>query len=65
MLAQENFLLKKLPSEDLEIIIKNNFSYIWKLYYEMQIPMMISYKKIFKDLETFHIFGTCVVNQHY
>ena len=26
--------------------------------------MMINYKKVFKDLETFHIFGTCIVNQH-
>jgi len=26
--------------------------------------MMINYKLIFKDLETFHILGTCTVNQH-
>ena len=57
-------LSKKITTEDLEITIKNNFSYIWKLYYELQIPMMISYKNIFEDLETFHIFGTCIVNQH-
>ena len=64
LLKDENILQKKITSEKLEIIIKNNFSYIWKLYYELQIPMMINYKKIFKDLETFHIFGTCIVNQH-
>ena len=60
----EKILSKKITSEDLELLIKNNFSYIWKLYYEMQIPMLINYKKVFKDLETFHVFGTCVVNQH-
>ena len=27
--------------------------------------MMISYKQIFQDVESFHIFGTCVVNQHF
>ena len=64
MCEKENVLLKNIPSEKIEIIIKENFSYIWKIYYEMQIPMMINYKKIFKDLETFHIFGTCTVNQH-
>ena len=48
----------------MEFVIKNNFSYIWKIYYELQIPMMVGYKKIFKDLETFHIFATCIVNQH-
>ena len=64
MCLKENILLKKITSEELEIVIKNNFSYIWKMYYELQIPTMINYKKIFKDLETFHIFGTCAVNQH-
>jgi DNA-binding Lrp family transcriptional regulator len=64
MSIDSKILPKKLSSGELEIIIKDNFSYIWKLYYELQIPMMISYKKIFKDLETFHIFATCVVNQH-
>ena len=30
----------------------------------MQIPMLLNYKNFFKDLETFHVYGTCVVNQH-
>ena len=64
MSIDSKILPKKLSSGELEIIIKDNFSYIWKLYYELQIPMMIDYKEVFKDLETFHIFGTCVVNQH-
>ena len=64
MCIDSKILTKKFTSEELEIVIKDNFSYIWKLYYELQIPMMINYKKIFKDLETFHIFGTCIVNQH-
>jgi DNA-binding transcriptional regulator LsrR (DeoR family) len=29
----------------------------------MQIPMLLNNKKIFKDLETFHIWGVCLVNQ--
>jgi hypothetical protein len=58
-------LKKKLTSEELEKIIKDNFSYVWKIYYEIQIPMMMSYKKIFGDIESFAIYGTCVVNQHY
>ena len=61
---KENFISRKITSSELETVIKNNFSYIWKIYYEMQIPMMLTYKKVFKDLETFHIFGACVVNQH-
>ena len=64
MCVNENILTKAITSEKLESAIKDNFSYIWKIYYELQIPMMLSYKKIFTDLETFHIFATCVVNQH-
>ena len=64
MCEESNVLSKKFTSDELEIVIKENFSYIWKLYYELPIPMMISYKKIFNDLESFHIFGTCIVNQH-
>jgi len=64
MCEKEKILPRKISSEELELILKKNFSYTWKIYYELQIPMMINYKKIFKDLETFHIFGICVVNQH-
>jgi predicted transcriptional regulator len=64
MCVRENVLLKNMRSEEIEITIKKNFSYIWKIYFELQIPMMINYKKIFKDLESFHIFGACTVNQH-
>tara|TARA_B100000795_G_scaffold262763_1_gene241042 strand:- start:362 stop:1327 length:966 start_codon:yes stop_codon:yes gene_type:complete len=60
----EKILSKKLTSKELELIIKDNFTYVWKIYYELQIPTIITYKKIFKDIETFHIFGICVVNEH-
>ena len=62
--VDEKVLPKRISSESIELIIKNNFSYAWKIYYELQIPMMIGYKKIFKDLESFHIYGICVVSQH-
>ena len=64
LLHKEKILPNKLSSLQLEKTIKNNFTYVWKLYYELQIPMMLGYKRVFGDIETFHIFGTCVVNQH-
>jgi hypothetical protein len=64
MLVEENILEKQLSSEELEKIIKDNFSLVWKAYYELQIPMLVGYKKIFEDLETSHIYGICVVNEH-
>jgi len=60
----EKIISNKITTEEFELVIKKNFSYAWKMYFELQIPMMISYKKIFKDIETFHIFGICSVNEH-
>ena len=64
MLKEEKILPKNLTTEELETIITNNFLFVFKIYYELQIPMLLGYKKVFKNIETFHIFGTCVVNQH-
>ena len=64
ILSEERVLSNSLSSEELKKKIELNFSYIWELYYEVQVPMLLGYKKVFGDIETFHIFGTCVVNQH-
>ena len=64
ILEKEKVLSKSLNSKILKKTIEENFSYSWKLYYELQIPMLLGYKNFFGDIETFHIFGTCVVNQH-
>ena len=29
----------------------------------MQMPMLLEFKKVFGDLESFHIHGICVINQ--
>ena len=65
LLWDEKNLTKKLDSKKLEKVIKNNFSYVWKIWYELQIPMVLGYKEFFNDIECFHIWGTCVVNQHF
>ena len=64
ILLEDEIIKKTVSSKELEISIKENFSYIWKLYYEMQIPMLLAWKKIFNDLETFNIWSACVVNQY-
>jgi DNA-binding Lrp family transcriptional regulator len=63
ILYQENILQSEFESIKIEDFIKNNFSLIWKLYYEVQIPNLLKWKKVFKDLETFHVWAVCVVNQ--
>ena len=61
-LFEEGFMLEQISSEHIIKIVKDNFSFIWKLYYEMQLPMLLTFKKIHGDLETFHIHGICLSN---
>jgi len=50
-------------NEILTKISKEYFSFVWILYYEMQFPMLLGFKKIFGDLESFHVNGVCIINQ--
>ena len=62
-LAEGKIIPKKFGSKEIELSIKKNFSILWKIYYEMQINTLQNWKYLFKDLETYHIFGVCAVNQ--
>ena len=61
-IVNEGLMIEPISSEQLIRTVKNNFSFVWKLYYDMQLPMLLTFKKIHGDLETFHIHGTCLTN---
>ncbi|MDA9615992.1 hypothetical protein N9S20_01335 [Candidatus Pelagibacter sp.] len=61
--VNDGVLEKKISSESLTKTCKEYFSFVWKLYYEMQMPMLLGYKKVFGDLESFHVNGICIINQ--
>jgi len=63
MLFKEGFMLEPVESAQIIRVAKDNFSFIWKLYYDMQIPMLLMFKKIHGDLESFHVHGVCLSNQ--
>ena len=62
-LFEEGFMLESVDSNQIIRAAKDNFSFVWKLYYEMQMPMLLTFKKIHGDLETFHVHGICLTNQ--
>ncbi len=62
-LNKDKTYLKKLDQKMIENIIKKKFSLCWRWFYRMQIPLIIGYQKFFKDLSTFHIWGTICMNQ--
>ena len=63
ILNKEKIYSKKLEPKFIENILKKNFSITWRWFYRMQIPMVIGYHNYFKDLTTFHVWGTIVMNQ--
>jgi Mn-dependent DtxR family transcriptional regulator len=63
MCFSDGIISEPISSEDITKTCKEYFSYIWKLYYEMQLPFLLSYKKLYGNLESFHINGTVVINE--
>ena len=61
--VDEGLMQESLSSESLAKTCKEYFSFIWQLYYEMQMPMLLAFKKVFGDLESFHINGIILTNQ--
>tara|TARA_Y100000590_G_scaffold96871_1_gene110105 strand:- start:1027 stop:2016 length:990 start_codon:yes stop_codon:yes gene_type:complete len=64
-LVEEKIVKEKVKPELIEKAVNQNFSYAWKVFFEMMIPILVDLKELFKDLETWHVWGTCVVNQNY
>ena len=59
----ERKISEPFSNEILTKICKEYFSFVWMLYYEMQFPMLLGFKKVFGDLESFHVNGVCIINQ--
>ena len=60
--VKEGLMQEPLSSESLTETCKEYFSFIWQLYYEMQMPMLLGFKKVFGDLESFHVSGIVIIN---
>ena len=62
IVLNEGLISKPISSENFMKISKEYFSFVWKLYYEMQIPFLLGFKKVYGDLESFHVCAICLVN---
>ena len=61
--VNEGLIQEPISSESLTKTCKEYFSFVWLLYYEMQTPMLLGFKKVFGDLESFHVNGIILINQ--
>ena len=62
ILLKEKILKKKMSSDTIDKYIRQNFTYCWKFFYEMYIPILVLWKNYHGDLNTFYIFSLCLVN---
>ena len=65
ILNDDKKITQTFNSKELSNTVEEYFSFCWKLYYDMQVPMLLTFKKRFGDIESFHIWGVCVSNQIY
>ena len=63
MVFEKGFMSEPVDSNQIVRAVKDNFSFVWKLYYDMQMPMLLMFKKLHGDLETAHVHGICLSNQ--
>ena len=63
ILNKDESYYKKLDQITIEKVMKKKFTLCWRWFYRMQIPLVIGYHKFMKDLSTYHIWGTVVMNQ--
>ena len=64
ILAEDKVVKEKIKPDLIEKVIVENFSYVWKIFFEMQIPFLIDWKIFFEDLETWHIWESSLINQY-
>ena len=64
ILTEDKFVREKIKPNLIEKSIFENFSYVWKIFFEMQIPFLIDWKIFFEDLETWYIWESSLINQN-
>ena len=63
-LSKSNLLDQKVDKSILDKKIRDNFTQIWTIFFEFQIPTIVGWKKFFGDIETWSIWAQCAYNQN-
>ena len=63
-LSKANLLDQKVDKSVLDKKIRDNFTQIWTIFFEFQIPTIVGWKKFFGDIETWAIWAQCAYNQN-
>ena len=55
--------LENLSRLEIEKKICENYTHYWNLFFKFQIPYILRCKKVFSSIDSFYIFGLCVLNE--
>ncbi len=65
-MKENNLLNSSIDEIKINKIIQDNFSTTWLWFYQLQLPIILSWKKkLFNDFHSYYIWGTCSLNQMY
>ena len=62
ILKKEKIIKNELSQNEINILIKQNFSFCWYQFYKFLFPYCLRWKKHFGDLEFFSIIATIILN---
>ena len=63
LLEKYDILKKNYSSKEILSYLRKNFSYCWRLFYRLQLPVVVNWKTYFGDIEAWHIWATVSMNQ--
>ena len=63
IIEKEKLIEQKIDQKTLEKYFFTNYTYSWNLFLNMQIPILLNWKKVFGDLESWVIFGQCWISK--
>jgi len=66
LMKENNLLDNSIDEIKINKIIQDNFSITWLWFYQLQLPIILSWKKkLFDDINSYYIWGSCGLNQVY
>lgn len=65
MLQGNTWFGEHLDKEQIRIFIKKYFTVVWLRYFKLQIPYLVRHRNIFRDFETWIVWGNIALNNQY
>lgn len=65
LLKGKDFFGDPLTQNQIQMFFEKYFTIFWLRFYKLQIPFLTTWKEVFKDLETWNVWGVIALNHQY